>query len=330
MYGMYSRLNYGKSSSMILTTDLMLATGCLVQTVITWGTSGFLQNKYVALLHKIIQIDKKFKELGVWITYDVTRKTISRKLIIHTLFTVIILILHVYIFNYLWSLDLLIFFTSTFLSSIVNILIVQQVSSYVLILKNRYQILNEHLQELQRKNDDGEIANIKLTMPVPYKLRILRVICPIHHEITKAGKLINDAFGLQMLITFGVIFVSITIGLYYVCIYIQRSMDSKWESVLGAFLIALRYTIDTLILCYACHTTIEQINTSGRLLHQIEYTDDDVKDQIEMFSLQIVNENLNFNAVGFFQVDYTLIFSVIDLINFVRTLIIHVTFLFCR
>lgn len=312
IYGMVLRLNYGKPSSMILTTDMMLAGGCLIQTVIAWSTSGFLQNKYIGLLNKIVEIDRKFKQLGVWIFYDNTRKIILRKIIIHTLFTVIVLTLYVKIFDYLLTIDLLIFNISSFISSIINILIVQQVSAYVLILKHRYQILNGHLQDLQHKNNTGEIANIKLTPPVPYKLKMLRIICPIHHEITKAGKLINEAFGLQLLITFGVIFVSITVGLYYVCIYIQKDMDWKWESVLGAFIIALRYIVDTLILCYACHTTIEEVHISGRLLHQIEYTDDDVKDQIEMFSLQIVNENLNFSAVGFFPVDYTLIFSVIN------------------
>lgn len=45
-------------------------------------------------------------------------------------------------------------------------------------------------------------------------------------------------------------------------------------------------------------------------MHQIEYNEDDVKDQIEMFSLQIANENLQFSAAGFFPIDYTLVFSV--------------------
>lgn len=311
IFGMVLRVYNGKPSNMILTTDMMLAGGCLVQTLIAWGTSATLQQKYIGLLNKIVDIDKKFKELGVWIFYDNTRKIVLRRMTLHTVFILIVLGIYTMIFNYLLEVDLIIFNVSNWLSGIVNILIVQQVSAYVLILKNRYKILNEHLQDLQKNdNDNKEIANIKLTPPIPPKLRALRIICPIHHEITKAGKIINEVFGLQLLITFGVIFVSITVGLYYVCIYIQKEMESKWESVFGAFLIALRYIVDTLLLCYACHSTIEEVNISGRLLHQIEYTDDDVKDQIEMFSLQIVNENLYFNAVGFFPVDYTLIFSV--------------------
>ena len=53
-----------------------------------------------------------------------------------------------------------------------------------------------------------------------------------------------------------------------------------------------------------------QANTAGRLLHQIDTEDEEVKDQIEMFSLQIVNEKLEYSAAGFFPVNYSLVFSV--------------------
>lgn len=35
-----------------------------------------------------------------------------------------------------------------------------------------------------------------------------------------------------------------------------------------------------------------------------------MKDQIEMFSLQIANEQVEFNASGFFPINFTLLFSV--------------------
>lgn len=78
----------------------------------------------------------------------------------------------------------------------------------------------------------------------------------------------------------------------------------------GPLTIGSTYVFDTLYLCYGCQSTVEEANSAGRLLHRIDYGDDDVKDQIEMFSLQIANENLHFTAAGFFPVDYTLIFSV--------------------
>lgn len=56
---------------------------------------------------------------------------------------------------------------------------------------------------------------------------------------------------------------------------------------------------------------ILQASRSGKLLHQIDTEDMDVKDQIEMFSLQIVNEKLEFTAAGFFTINYGLLFSVI-------------------
>jgi hypothetical protein len=49
---------------------------------------------------------------------------------------------------------------------------------------------------------------------------------------------------------------------------------------------------------------------SGELIHKIETYDHDVIDEIEMFSLQIANENVQFSAAGFFPINYTLVFSV--------------------
>lgn len=60
---------------------------------------------------------------------------------------------------------------------------------------------------------------------------------------------------------------------------------------------------------------------SGILIHQIVSQSEDVRDEMEMFSLQLANENVEFNAAGFFTIDYTLIFTV-NLINF--RIIIHI------
>lgn len=53
-----------------------------------------------------------------------------------------------------------------------------------------------------------------------------------------------------------------------------------------------------------------QANKSGTLIHKIETDDNDVKDQIEMFSLQIAHKRVEFSAGGLFPIDYTLLFSV--------------------
>lgn len=50
---------------------------------------------------------------------------------------------------------------------------------------------------------------------------------------------------------------------------------------------------------------------SGILIHQIISHSEDVRDEMEMFSLQLANENVEFSAAGFFTIDYTLIFTII-------------------
>jgi hypothetical protein len=48
----------------------------------------------------------------------------------------------------------------------------------------------------------------------------------------------------------------------------------------------------------------------GVLIHQIETENQDMVDEIKMFSLQIANNQVEFSAAGFFPINYTLIFSV--------------------
>jgi hypothetical protein len=53
----------------------------------------------------------------------------------------------------------------------------------------------------------------------------------------------------------------------------------------------------------------------GALIHKIQTTNHHVIDEIEMFSLQIANEGVEFTAAGFFSINYTLVFSVSTLFS---------------
>lgn len=260
IYGIVLRATSGISSLMITTTDLMLSSGTGIQTAISWLCSITFQDKYIEMLNKIVETDRKFKELGVWITYNDLHKTIIRRIIIYTIILIGIDAVYYSIFSYALILDLIIFNVTMLITHIVTILTVQQAATYVLILKDRFKILNAHLIELQKNFEEKqEIQNIKLTCALSSKLKMLRIICPLHHELTKTAKIINEVFGLQLLITFGVIFVSITVELYYVCYYIQQPIENKWEKTFGSFLMSLNYIISTLFLCSACHSTVEEV-----------------------------------------------------------------------
>jgi hypothetical protein len=53
----------------------------------------------------------------------------------------------------------------------------------------------------------------------------------------------------------------------------------------------------------------------GVLIHKIQTANHHVIDEIEMFSLQIANEGVEFSAAGFFPINYTLVFSVSTFLN---------------
>ncbi|XP_044265359.1 putative gustatory receptor 28a [Tribolium madens] len=83
-----------------------------------------------------------------------------------------------------------------------------------------------------------------------------------------------------------------------------------WWRIIVILMAAVPYGIDSITVCDACYWTIEEATKSGELIHKIETESHDVVDEIEMFSLQIANAQVEFSAAGFFPINYTLVFSV--------------------
>ncbi|XP_022912983.2 putative gustatory receptor 28b [Onthophagus taurus] len=312
-HALYTRLVTSSTNLLVTTTDIMQVTAAAVQTIVSWGVSAVYQKKFITFLNRISNVDKKFHQLGVCIYYDSIYKKIAYRLTLHYLFVAVCVSAQIFIFDYAWSLNLLGFNITYYFPTLINMGVVQQLYNYNDLIRERYEILNEHLMELKKTADyqEAEISQIKLTKPLSTKLNILRIICPIHHELTKIAKIVNEAFGIMLLVSFGVSFITIIVCLYDASSHLQYFTIENIKPLCGAIAMCSTYVVDCLFLCRSCHATVETAHKSGRLLHQIDTDDMDVKDQIEMFSLQIVNEKLEYTAAGFFIIDYSLLFSII-------------------
>ncbi|KYB28953.1 gustatory receptor for bitter taste 66a-like [Tribolium castaneum] len=107
---------------------------------------------------------------------------------------------------------------------------------------------------------------------------------------------------------FGVSFVTVVVCFFYISASLQ---GGDWRYLLLSFSLAAPLMIDVFYVCNVCYKTVETAKLSGELIHKIVTDDRDLTDEIEMFSLQVANGDIEFSAAQFFPIDHTLLFSII-------------------
>ncbi|KAH0821549.1 hypothetical protein GEV33_001242 [Tenebrio molitor] len=168
------------------------------------------------------------------------------------------------------------------------------------ILRARFKVLNQHINTLAQQGTKK--TRKQGILP-------LNKICTLHHHLSKLIKSFNEIFGVILLLMFTLSFLVIVLSLFYTTAELQSSVI-VWMDAFYAFMTSVTFIIDTIYVCDACYSTIQEANLSGELIHKIDAQDRHTIDEIEMFSLQIANEQVEFNAAGFFPINYTLVFSV--------------------
>lgn len=233
-------------------------------TTVIWVSSVINQKMYIQALNKLSEIDKSLKSLGIWMYYDKIRK-VSIILLSVVCTSVLASLLgesKLYIeSNKVYSVMVHLLYNI----SLVNYAVLTvQVYIYLNMLRDRFSILNQHLREIEKYQDEPNISiieskNFKLTNPLGTKLSLLRLICPLHHELCKAANMFDNIFGINLLVSFGNSFVSITTYMYYMILKLKAfNEDSANEilSIMGTFALNIIFTT---CLCWICHATVEEV-----------------------------------------------------------------------
>ncbi|XP_008195702.2 putative gustatory receptor 28b [Tribolium castaneum] len=190
-----------------------------------------------------------------------------------------------------------------------NSAVCHQTIELVKMLKIRFVILNKQINNLIEYFQKNKIGPVE-TKGTNKQLNTLNKICALHHHLSKLVKLFNETFGIVLLLMFGVSFVVIVITIFFFTANVQAG-ELYFMSLLNPILSNVTFVIDVVYVCDVCYSTIEEANKAGELIHKIDTEDHDIRDEIEMFSLQIANEQVEFNAAGFFAINYTLVFSIL-------------------
>ncbi|XP_046602685.1 uncharacterized protein LOC107224371 isoform X2 [Neodiprion lecontei] len=204
----------------------------------------------------------------------------------------------------------------------------------------RFRHLNAHLRQLSsREIITGPFLPISNYLFAPFKLEIhanglsTRVTDKesvahvvwntrrIHRELCTIARTLNEAFGIQLLVSMSTSFILIitllyTAYLYFSVVTAEYSTFSIWTFVL--ILNWLIFSCSSIpYVAYVCSITSAEAQNIGEVIYELitPTTSKQAKDEVHSFSLQLVRKPLEFTACGFFVLENGVIRDVHDLVG---------------
>lgn len=281
------------------TSDIIHYTASLIYLLTIWTNAIINQGKCVKLFEEFINFDLKVKEIIQDVDYKQCQIKNRRCRIIRYILVFITVIGQILTHKMYVTHLLVLMYVVYYLPMIINPIVIALTLTFIYGIKYRIQTINREIFTILYRNQYEKSV----------KLLSLKNACILYHEITKIIKLTNEIFGITLLLSFTVSFINIVIGFYFFWLSINDPINVTL--LLNNMLRCFYYIVETTILCRACQTTIDELKEAAVFLYQIDSTDEYIKDEIELFSIQIANEQVEFCAARFFPINYSLLFSVL-------------------
>ncbi|GJQ69324.1 putative gustatory receptor [Trypoxylus dichotomus] len=153
----------------------------------------------------------------------------------------------------------------------------------------------------------------KLPKSTSDSLFIVDTVASYHIKLADIAAILNQAFCVQLLLLITTSFLGIVTALFLIAInFKQPSTDdaSSYNFVFTAW--AFSNTIALLVVVHTTCALCDEANKCPRILHKIRNNTNDPKlhTTIEMYSLQMYHNRLQFHVCGLFPLDYTLLYTI--------------------
>ncbi|KYQ52934.1 Putative gustatory receptor 28b [Trachymyrmex zeteki] len=188
----------------------------------------------------------------------------------------------------------------------------------VCILKACFKGINDNLENMQEHTMVYHLDKICYKQRSSFLLIELKTLKKQHLMISNTVQMLNMIFSLQLLATIIMTFTQITFTLYFYVLYWQINIfvfniDNIYNYMYPIFLkmCTIYYFIKLTFVVWACETGKDQALQIGITVHDVlnSVDDNEIKRELQMFSLQIMHCDNTFSAKGF-TVDATLLASV--------------------
>ncbi|GAB1860541.1 Gustatory receptor [Camponotus japonicus] len=204
----------------------------------------------------------------------------------------------------------------------------------VCVLKACFKKINDNLANLRELvvNDEPHLLRrIYHEQRNPFLLMELKALKKRHLMVSDAVQLLNVIFSLQLLATIVITFAEITFSLYFYILQRENgvaliNLDKQiWYDYYVSSI--LYFSMKIALIVWACETAKDQALEIGTTVHEvlINTSDKQIKDELQLFSLQILHRENAFSAKGL-NVDATLLTAIVGSIT--TYLLILIQFLY--
>ncbi|XP_975520.4 putative gustatory receptor 28b [Tribolium castaneum] len=197
-----------------------------------------------------------------------------------------------------------------FVSALIKAFSKYQFVVLVLQLQHRFGKINRTMRSFfsDNKQDDK----------IPQISDNLYILCRLHYKLTSVMQKINSAFSVQLLVSIGVSLFDVLFQAYY--LYYVATGKASFVTVpmiVCPIVWLMDEVVEIYLLVYACASTCEQANDTPSILHELRnnYFHMDLENNVQSYSLQLLHQKVQFSVLGFFVVDYTLLYSIVGAVT---------------
>ncbi|KYN34229.1 Putative gustatory receptor 28b [Trachymyrmex septentrionalis] len=199
----------------------------------------------------------------------------------------------------------------------------------VCVLKACFKEVNDNLKNLRKLvvNDKPHLLRrIYHEQRNPFLLTKLQALRKQHLMISDTVQMLNTTFSLQLLATIVLTFAELTFYLYFYIIYWEINMKNHMFYVMIYIISLMYYCIKISLMGWACDTGKDEAIKIGTNVHEIlnDTIDEQIKDELQLFSMQVLNRENTFSAKGLI-LDATLLVAIVS--NITTYLLILIQFL---
>ncbi|KAF5307211.1 hypothetical protein FQR65_LT00727 [Abscondita terminalis] len=174
------------------------------------------------------------------------------------------------------------------------------------LLSHRFDIINNTI-----KSYGDETVGVH---NVSNYIRKLYVLCRSHFKLCGVAHKLGSNFGFQLLVTSIIMilnFLSQSYCLYALCT--QNVTSDKIVKGMAIFTWFLTELLELFGLLVACTDACDNANEAPITLHEVQnkVENSDFESHIQLFSLQMYHHKLVFSALGFFEIDFSLLYAII-------------------
>nr|QGW50636.1 gustatory receptor 26 [Propsilocerus akamusi] len=166
------------------------------------------------------------------------------------------------------------------------------------------KILHDNINSHERFSSD--IRNYRTEREIAFIDNYIIRLTKAFNILSGTSQLMNKCFGIPLLLIIFSSFLNATFCGY--SFFIELETSKSLSAIIRNLCALIGFVIPIIAICTAAQRCVNESRMVGALLHCIDHEDEN--DVIKRFSLQIIQQKVEFKAAGWFNIDSSLLVSV--------------------